>query len=325
MTYRLLRRIGFRFDPERAHGLALQALRLTRPFRRGGPIDRDPITVCGLRFPNRVGLAAGYDKDAGAWRALASLGFGHLEIGTVTPHPQTGHPRPRITRYPERAALINRMGFPSAGAAVVVRRLSGRRPPGLVIGVSIGPNADTPPGRRLDDYLALVDAFATTADYLAVNVSSPNTTGLRDLQGKELGPLLAAIVARRDRAAERPLPILVKLSPDLDHFAATVAAIENSGADGIIVGNTTITRPGFEAPTPPGGLSGAPLGPLAAERLTAVVAATRLPVIACGGIMSAADAWQRLTAGAALVQLYTGLVYRGPRLVREITRTPGVG
>ena len=318
MTYRLLRAVGFRFDPERAHALALRALRITRPLRRGGVIESDPVTVFGLPFANRVGLAAGYDKDGTAWRTLAALGFGHIEIGTVTPRPQSGHPRPRITRYPERQALINRMGFPSAGAAAVARRLEGERPQGLVVGVSIGPNADTAAVRRVDDYLALVDAFATGADYLAVNVSSPNTAGLRDLQGEGLQPLLAAIVAQRDRTGGRRPPILVKLSPDIDDLTPTVQAIESSGADGIIVGNTTLTRPGFAGDTPPGGLSGAPLGPLAVTRLTAVLAATRLPVIACGGIMSAPDAAQRLGAGAALVQLYTGLVYRGPRLVREI-------
>jgi len=310
--------VGFRFDPERAHGMALAALRITGPLRRGRAIEHDPVTMCGLRFPNRVGLAAGYDKDAVAWRALASLGFGHIEIGTVTPLPQPGHLKPRITRYPKHQALINRMGFPSDGAAAVARRLDGRRPPGLVVGVSIGPNAFTPPERRLDDYLSLVQSFADLADYLAVNVSSPNTAGLRQLQGETLESLLAAIVAARDAAGGRRPPILVKLSPDLDDIVASVRAVESARADGIIVGNTTTTRPGFEGPAAPGGLSGAPLAPLARRALTTVRAATRLPVIACGGIMGAGDAADRLAAGATLVQVYTGLVYRGPRLVREI-------
>ena len=186
------------------------------------------------------------------------------------------------------------------------------------MGVSIGPNADTSPERRVDDYLTLVDAFATTADYLAINVSSPNTAGLRDLQGETLEPLLTAIAARRDGAGGRRPPIFVKLSPDIEDIAAAVGAIESSGVDGIIVGNTTLTRPGFEGETPLGGLSGAPLGRLAAQRLHTVCAATRLPVIACGGVMTTDDASARLEAGAALVQLYTGLVYRGPRLVKEI-------
>lgn len=299
--------------------MALLALRITGPLRRGRAIEHDPVTMCGLTFPNRVGLAAGYDKDAVAWRALASLGFGHIEIGTVTPLPQPGHLRPRLTRYPERRALINRMGFPSAGAEVVAGRLGGRRPRGLVLGVSIGPNAFTPPERRLADYLTLVDCFGGIADYLAVNVSSPNTAGLRQLQGETLESLLAAIVAARDAGGGRRPPILVKLSPDLDDVVTAVRAVESSRADGIIVANTTTTRPGFEGPTAPGGLSGAPLAPLARSTLAAVHAATRLPVIASGGIMTATDARDRLDAGATLVQLYTGLVYRGPRLVKEIT------
>lgn len=316
--YRVVRAVGFRFDPERAHRMALAALRITGPLRRGRAIEHDPVTMCGLRFPNRVGLAAGYDKDASAWRALASLGFGHIEIGTVTPLPQPGHLKPRITRYPERQALINRMGFPSDGAEVVARRLAGRRPRGLVVGVSIGPNAFTAPERRLDDYLSLVESFAGVADYLAVNVSSPNTAGLRQLQGETLESLIAAIVAARDTAGGRRPPILVKLSPDLGDLVAAVRAAESSRADGIIMGNTTTTRPGFDETSAPGGLSGAPLAPLAGSGLAAVRAATRLPVIACGGIMTAADARDRLDAGATLVQVYTGLVYRGPRLVREI-------
>lgn len=316
--YRFVRAVGFRFDPERAHGLALRALRITRRLRRGGVITSDPITVSGLAFSNRVGLAAGYDKDATAWRALASLGFGHIEIGTVTPRPQSGHPRPRITRYPDRQALINRMGFPSDGAVAVARRLGGSRPRGLVLGVSIGPNADTPADRRVDDYLTLVDAFAGLADYLAINVSSPNTAGLRDLQGDDLADLVTRLVARRDALGGRRPPLWVKLSPDIADVTTPVGAVESSGADGIIVGNTTTSRPGFEGTTPPGGLSGIPLAPLAMARLLEVRAATRLPVIACGGIMSGSDAAARLEAGAALVQVYTGLVYRGPRLVSEI-------
>ena len=299
--YRIARGIGFRFDPETAHHLALGAVRLSRPLRAlKRHAESDPVEVFGLRFPNRVGLAAGYDKDAVAWRALAGLGFGHIEVGTVTPLPQPGHPRPRLHRYPEQRALINRMGFPSAGADVVAPRLEGPRPGGVILGVSIGPNAATPPDRRV-------------ADYLAVNVSSPNTAGLRELEGAPLGELLTAVKLRAGTT-----PVLVKLSPDLEDPETAVAAATRSGVDGIIVGNTTVSRPGFGADTPPGGLSGAPLAPLALEQLRRVVAATPLPVIACGGIMSAADAAQRLAAGAALVQLYTGLVYRGPGLVKDV-------
>ena len=314
--YRIARGIGFRFDPETAHHLALGAVRLGRPLRAlKRHAESDPVEVFGLRFPNRVGLAAGYDKDAVAWRALAGLGFGHIEVGTVTPLPQPGHPRPRLHRYPEQRALINRMGFPSQGAAAVAPRLEGDRPAGLILGVSIGPNAATPPDRRVADYLGLVDRFRDIADYLAVNVSSPNTAGLRELEGAPLGELLTAVKLRAGTT-----PVLVKLSPDLEDPETAVAAATRSGVDGIIVGNTTVSRPGFGADTPPGGLSGAPLAPLALEQLRRVVTVTRLPVIACGGIMSAADARDRLAAGATLVQVYTGLVFRGPGLVKEIAR-----
>lgn len=314
--YRIARGIGFRFDPETAHHLALRAVRLSRPLRALRPhAHSDPVEVFGLRFPNRVGLAAGYDKDAVAWRALAGLGFGHIEVGIVTPLPQPGHPRPRVFRYPEHRALINRMGFPSQGAAAVAPRLGRGRPGGVVVGVSIGPNATTPPEKRIADYLMLVDRFRDLADYLAVNVSSPNTAGLRDLEGAPLAELLSAV---KDRAAKTP--VLVKLSPDLEDPEAAVAAAVRSGVDGVIIGNTTLSRPGFTGETPPGGLSGAPLAPLAMDRLARVLAASSLPVIACGGVMRAADAAQRLAAGAVLVQLYTGLVYAGPSLVREINR-----
>lgn len=311
--YRALRAVGFRMDPERAHHAALRLLRATAPFRRRSIPVSDPVEVAGLRFPNRVGLAAGYDKDGTAWRALARLGFGHVEVGTVTPRRQAGNPRPRIVRLPEQEALVNWMGFPGDGADAVAARLQGRRPDGLVLGVSIGPNADTPPERRVDDYLALVDVFAPAADYLAINVSSPNTAGLRDLQ-EGIGPLLDTILQRRTR----PVPVFVKISPDLPDPARVARDVEEAGGHGLIVGNTTTTRPGVVGAPERGGLSGRPLGPLAVEVLRRVAAATSLPVIACGGIMSPEGARERRDAGASLVQVYTGLAYRGPRLVREI-------
>lgn len=311
--YRAMRAVGFRMDPERAHHAALRLIRATTPLRRRRVPVSDPIEIAGMRFANRVGLAAGYDKDGTAWRALARLGFGHIEIGTVTPRPQDGNPRPRIVRLPEHRALVNWMGFPGDGAAAVAARVGGRRPEGLVLGVSIGPNADTPPERRVDDYLALVDVFSPIADYLAINVSSPNTAGLRDLQGG-IGPLLTAILARRSH----PVPVFVKISPDLPDSARVAGEVAAAGGHGLIVGNTTTTRPGVPGAPERGGLSGAPLGPLARRVLESVVAATDLPVIACGGIMSGADARDRRDAGAALVQVYTGLVYRGPGLVREV-------
>lgn len=316
MIYRVARRFGFRMDPERAHRMALRAVRVTRPLGalRSG-MERRPVEAFGLRFRNPVGLAAGFDKDATAWRALAALGFGHVEVGTVTPRPQPGNSPPRITRLVAERALINRMGFPSHGAEAVARRLGGRRPRGVVLGVSIGPNADTPAEGRTDDYLSLVDRFAPLAGYLAVNVSSPNTAGLRELQGEPLEALLRAITRR----AAGAVPVLVKLSPDLADLASAAATAERAGVDGLIVGNTTITRPGV-VDAGPGGLSGAPLADLATRRLAEAVAATRLPVIACGGIASPEDAALRFARGATLVQLYTGLVYQGPGLVGKILR-----
>jgi len=318
VIYRALRSLGFLLDPEHAHRLALRGLRFSRTLPRRRRFEVAPVEAFGLSFRNPIGLAAGYDKDGSAWRALAALGFGHVEIGTVTPRPQPGNPRPRVHRLPDRGALVNRMGFPSAGAEVVAARLVGRKPGGLVIGVSIGPNAGTATERRTDDYLFLIDRFAAIADYLAVNVSSPNTPGLRDLESALPG-FLDPLVARREdwsRRLGRPVPLLLKLSPDLDDLEGAVYAAESAGVDGLIIGNTTTQRPGIEE-APPGGLSGAPLGPIALDRLRRAVACTRLSVVASGGIMTPEDVRGRLEAGAALVQLYTGLVYAGPKLLRR--------
>lgn len=299
--------------------MALRGVRLVRALpRRARRFEVAPVEAFGLRFRNPIGLAAGYDKDGSAWRALAALGFGHVEIGTVTPRPQPGSPRPRVYRLPERGALINHMGFPSAGADAVAARLSEREPGGVVVGVSIGPNADTAAEERTGDYLFLIDRFAPIADYLAINVSSPNTPGLRDLE-RALPGLLEPLVDRRDEWARRlgrPVPLLVKLSPDLDDLEGAVHAAEGAGVAGLVIGNTTTQRPGIED-SAPGGLSGSPLGPIALNRLCQVLACTGLPVVASGGIMTPEDVRERLAAGASLVQLYTGLVYEGPRLLRR--------
>jgi dihydroorotate dehydrogenase len=318
--YRALRSIAFRFDPELVHSAGLLGYRIPRfPRRRAG----GTVSAMGIEFSNVVGLAAGYDKDGRAWRGLAGLGFGHIEVGTVTPQPQAGNPRPRIFRLPGDRALINRMGFPSDGADAVAARLGGRRPEGLVLGVSIGPNGFSDPGQAALDYETLIDRFAPLADYLAVNVSSPNTPGLRSLEsGPALDELLHRLVAHRDRHAatlDRVPPLVVKLSPDSTDLVSTVAAIDRSGVDGIIVTNTTTRRPGVTS-SEDGGLSGAPLSSLSLEVLRRVGELTDLPLIASGGIMTAADAEERLGAGASLVQLYTGFVYEGPRLVGEIAR-----
>lgn len=317
--YPWLRGIGFRFDPERVHHVALAghgALGRVRRIRPPGTA----VEVMGIEFPNVVGLAAGYDKDAAAWRGLAAVGFGHLEIGTVTPKPQPGNARPRIFRFVKDQAMVNRMGFPSAGADVVARRLGQARGSGVVIGVSIGPNGFSDPDQAAADYEALVMQFAPLADYLAVNVSSPNTKGLRRLEMAEsLAPVLGRISAARD-AAERRVPVAVKLSPDIDPslLDGVVGAIEAAGLDGVVVTNTTTQRPGGVGESEIGGLSGGPLRELALGVLEHVRSLTELPLIASGGIMTADDARRRLEAGAALVQLYTGFVYRGPRLVKEI-------
>lgn len=316
--YRALRAIGFRLDAETAHRWALRGVRMARILpRRSSRAVVSPVEAFGISFRNPIGLAAGYDKDATAWRAFARLGFGHVEIGTVTPRPQAGNPRPRVHRLQERHALVNRMGFPSDGMEAVAARIGPERPGDVVVGVSIGPNADTPTGERTGDYLALIDRFAPLADYLAVNVSSPNTAGLRDLE-HVLDDLLSPLVARRDEWAVRlgrPVPLLVKLSPDLEALETAIAVAAAEGVDGVIVGNTTLQRPGIDE-APPGGLSGAPLGPLAIDRLRRAVSGG-LPVVASGGVMTPEDVVGRLEAGATLVQLYTGLVYEGPKLLRQ--------
>jgi dihydroorotate dehydrogenase len=325
-----LQSLLFRLDPEDAHRAALRLLGVAGCTGAGraalraayGAAER-PVEVLGLRFPNAVGLAAGYDKDGTAWRALAALGFGHVEVGTVTPLPQAGNPRPRVFRLAEERAIINRMGFPSEGADMVRTRLHTDRPYGVVLGVNLGKNKDTPLEEAARDYVAGVRRFAEVADYLAVNVSSPNTPGLRSLQGREaLRALLAAVVAARDAEAARR-PVLVKLAPDLDDAGLDDAcdAALSAGVDGVIATNTTLARDGVRS-TEAGGLSGAPLTARALATLGGLRARLpgTVPVIAAGGIMSADDARARLDAGAALVQLYTGFVYGGPSLVQRVAR-----
>jgi dihydroorotate dehydrogenase len=319
--YRLVRPLAFAFDAETAHRATIGALRML-PRRR--PASFSPSlasTVAGLHFPSPVGLAAGFDKDAEVADAMLSLGFGFVEVGTLTPRPQRGNPRPRLFRLVEDEAVINRMGFNNRGQREALLRLTKRRRRG-VVGVNIGANKDS--ADRIADYAAGVRAMAGVADYLTINISSPNTPGLRDLQaGGELVELLAAI--REARAALRVAPpVFLKVAPDLD--AADVdrivrAAVE-AGIDGLIVANTTLSRPPLQSrlASEAGGLSGAPLGPRALESLRAFRAASggTLPLIAAGGIASADDAWQRIRAGASLVQLYSALVYHGPGLARRI-------
>lgn len=315
--YRWLRPYLFCLPPETAHALTLGLMRGLGALTGGrGAIEHDSVTAFGLRFANRVGLAAGYDKDGLAWRGLAALGFGHIEVGTVTLRPQPGNPRPRVFRLAEAEGLINRMGFPSRGAAFVARRLAGQRPPELVLGVNIGLNKDTPLERAAAEYAELQRIFNPLADYLAVNVSSPNTAGLRGLQAA--GPLAGLLAALN---ANKQIPLLVKLSPDMSAEAlqGALEVLLDAGVDGLILTNTTVSRVGVQTGEA-GGLSGAPLARLALENLERAMAAVggRLPVIAVGGIGNAAEAQARLAAGASLVQVYTGLVFRGPGLVREL-------
>jgi len=335
--YHRLRPLIFRLSPETAHTVTVALLRVagTFPPARGllrqafAPVKSGPeVRAFGLVYRNPMGLAAGYDKDGLGWRGLALLGFGHLEVGTVTPLPQPGNPRPRVFRLVEDEAVINRMGFPGRGAAFLARRLAGSRPPGLVLGVNIGKNKDTLLEGATGDYLSLLRTFAPLGDYLAINVSSPNTPGLRSLQTRQaLEGLLAPLdAARREEAGRlgKPLPLLVKLAPDLasDELDGALEAIVATGIDGVIVSNTTLRREGLRSPlaAESGGLSGAPLRRLTTAMVREVVRRTGgvLPVVASGGVMSPADAREKLDAGATLVQLYTGLIYAGPGLVKRV-------
>lgn len=317
-----------RLDPETAHRLTVQALRLGLAPRARTPDE--PIlggTVWGLPFPNPVGLAAGFDKNAEAADALLGLGFGFVEVGTVTPRPQAGNPRPRLFRLPEHGAILNRMGFNNAGLEACAARLRARRGRPGIVGANIGKNKDS--ADAVQDYVQGIDVLAPLADYLVINVSSPNTPGLRALQGREpLRALLARCLEARDRAAAgRRVPLLVKVAPDLTEAdRADIAEVAlASGIDGLIVANTTLARP---PGLPPhlaeggGGLSGRPLFAPSTALLADFYRRTggRLPLIGVGGIASGADAYAKIRAGARLVQLYTALVYQGPRLIAEIKR-----
>jgi dihydroorotate dehydrogenase len=329
MTYSRLRLWLFRSDPERAHAATLRLLRLLGALPPLAALVRrtyafpeaTPVDLLGLRFPNRVGLAAGYDKDALAYRGLACLGFGHLELGTVTPRPQMGNPKPRLYRLVEDEALINRMGFPSQGAQQVAQRLRRRHSGRMVLGMNLGINKDTLLESAAEDYVALMQLFSPLVDYLTINISSPNTPGLRDLQRREY---LRSLLARLQ--PHRQIPLLVKLSPDLGEaeLEDAIQVIVDQGLDGVIATNTTLARPDLHSlhATESGGLSGAPLAARGRSCVARIHALTKgqLPIIAAGGIMSGDEARAALDAGASLVQLFTGLIYRGPGLVRNILK-----
>ncbi len=325
LAFRLAKPVIARLAPETAHGLTVFALRnglVSRPTEVDDPALRVPFR--GQDFPNPVGLAAGFDKNAEVPDAMLGFGFGFVEVGTVTPRPQAGSPRPRVFRLPEDRAVINRLGFNNQGMAAAARRLRARKRRGIV-GVNIGANRDSED--RVADYVAALEALGPYADYVTVNVSSPNTPGLRALQGRgELEALFDRLDGAR-RAAGIAAPLALKIAPDLtDEDLADIAAVAlDRGIVGLIVSNTTVTRPAGlrgrhrdEA----GGLSGVPLMPLSTEVLAKVYRLTggNIPLIGVGGIASGADAYAKIRAGASLVQLYTALVYEGPALVGRIKR-----
>ena len=322
MLYSLLRPVLFRLPAETAHTLTIAALRLGGLEERDAPEARLCQRVAGITFPNPVGMAAGFDKNGQVPGALIGLGFGFVEVGTITPRPQAGNPRPRLFRLAEDRAVINRMGFNNHGADVVAARLEARRGNSAVIGVNIGANKDS--SDRIADYARMTQIMAPLATYLSVNVSSPNTPGLRELQDKgALEALLDAVIAARGPHAT---PIFLKLAPDLT--ASDVDAIckvaHDKRLDALIISNTTVARPPLRSryAGEMGGLSGEPLRDMALQRLRDFRTASggSIPLIGVGGIASAEDAWARIKAGASLIQLYSALVYEGPGLARRIAR-----
>jgi len=328
MVYQLARSTLFRLSPEKAHSLTLNTVRLLGRIKPRPRETEPPIRAMGLAFSNRVGLAAGFDKNGVAVDGWFALGFGHVEIGTVTPKPQAGNPLPRVFRLPEYQGVINRMGFPNDGAERVVARLRARRTSG-VVGVNIGKNAVTPLDRAIDDYIFCLRKVFTVADYVTVNVSSPNTAGLRSLQDADhLVPLLSGILEESrllESRHSRRVPLLVKLSPDLtdDELRKSAKAAASVPVAGVIATNTTITREsvsGHALAGETGGLSGRPLfaKSCAAIRVLREALGPTMPIIGVGGVASAADARQLRQAGADLIQLYTGMIYQGPQLVREL-------
>ena len=338
LPYALARSVLFRLDAEAAHDVTLQSLARLQatPLKAvwSQPQVSDPIELAGLRFPNRVGLAAGLDKNARCIDAFAAMGFGFVEVGTVTPLGQPGNPKPRMFRLPQANALINRLGFNNEGLAAFVAnvrrsavRREGQASP-IVLGLNIGKNAATPIERATEDYLTGLAGVYPHADYVTVNISSPNTKNLRALQSDEaLDGLLGALAARRDELRQqhgRHVPVFVKIAPDLDEtqVAVIAAALRRHAMDGVVATNTTLARDAVQGLThaqETGGLSGAPVlqaSNRVIRQLREALGAD-FPIIGVGGILSGADAVSKIEAGADVVQIYTGLIYRGPQLVNE--------
>jgi len=330
MLYRLARKVLFAADPEQAHDLALGGLRLAHSLGATRHLCAQrgvPVHCMGLEFPNAVGLAAGLDKNADSFEALGDLGFGFIEVGTVTPRPQPGNQRPRIFRIPEAEALINRLGFNNKGVDHVVGQVRNHRFGG-VLGINIGKNFDTPLEQAAEDYILCLEKIYPFADYVTVNISSPNTKQLRELQAKNaLESLLRQLTQTRERLTDRHgrrVPIALKVAPDLETgmISDIATAVMENRLDAIIVSNTTISRRGVEGlrhAGEQGGMSGKPLKPLANKVLGAFHRRLQgeITLIGAGGISSGQDAVEKLELGASLVQMYTGLIYRGPSLVRE--------
>ena len=340
IPYALSRALLFRMDPEAAHDFTIDMLARTQntPLACAYSQARidDPITLAGLRFPNRVGMAAGLDKNARCIDGLGAMGFGFVEVGTVTPLAQPGNPRPRMFRLPAANALINRMGFNNEGLDTFlanVQRATFRKRSGtsMLLGLNIGKNAATPIERATDDYLIGLAGVYPHADYVTINISSPNTKNLRALQSDEaLDALLGAIAARRESLAQqhgKRVPVFVKIAPDLDEEQIRViaATLQRHGMDGVIATNTTLSREavqGLPHAEEAGGLSGAPVGEASNRviRQLRTALGKAYPIIGVGGIFSAADALGKIEAGADLVQIYTGLIYKGPELVKEVAQ-----
>ena len=340
LPYSLPRSVLFKLDPELAHEWTLRAL----SAMQNTPLEhlwstataQSPVEIAGLRFPNRVGMAAGLDKNGQVIDALGAMGFGFVEVGTVTPKPQPGNPKPRMFRLPQAQALINRMGFNNEGLDAFVANVKQARfrQKGGILGLNIGKNSLTPIEDATNDYLICLEGVYPHADYVAVNISSPNTKNLRDLQSDDaLDALLVALQEKRTQLAReqgRQVPIFVKIAPDLDERQVSIIALtlQKNGIDGVIATNTTISRDavrGLPHADEAGGLSGSPVREASNRviRQLRAVLGSRFPIIGVGGVMNAADARAKREAGADLVQIYTGLIYEGPDLVRRCAKVLG--
>ncbi|MBF6558939.1 MAG: quinone-dependent dihydroorotate dehydrogenase [Candidatus Binataceae bacterium] len=324
---RILRPLLFRLDPETAHRLTIAVLSLMPPLPRAADASQLATTVFGVSFANPIGLAAGVDKDARAIAGWNALGFGFAELGTITPRPQPGNPRPRMWRLPEHRALINRLGFPGQGMEVASARLVklGGRRPAMRVGLNFGPNKDTPADRVAADYAMLAGRLAPLADFVVVNLSSPNTPGLREWQAPERMRAVVEAVRGAAAAGVPRTPILIKIAPDLEplHLREICAAASDLAIDGIVATNTTLKRGELGVPSAlAGGLSGAPMRALARTTIARIYHDThgRIPIIGVGGVANADEAYGHFCAGASLVEFYTAMVYGGPGLVRAIKR-----